>query len=55
MNFIAEIKEVRAKKLQSLDMEIGIRLVTDDINVLDLGKIPSDRAVQVTIKEMSSK
>ena len=51
MKFLAEIKEVKSKKLVSSDVEISVRLVTDNIDVLDLGKIPSDRAVRVEIEE----
>jgi len=47
--FLAEIKKVEAKKLASLDMEIRLTLVTDETNVLDLGKVPSDQVVQVIV------
>jgi len=47
--FIAELTKVEAKKLVSNDMEIRVALRTDDIKVLDLGKIPADQTVMVTI------
>ncbi len=47
--FLAEIKRVEAKKLASLDMEIRLTVATDETTVLDLGKIPSDQVVQVTV------
>jgi hypothetical protein len=48
--FLAEIKKVEAKKLASLDMEIRLTVATDETKVLDLGKIPSDQAVKVTVE-----
>jgi hypothetical protein len=51
MNFLAEIKKVEAKKLVSNDIEIRVHLVTDDTRVLDLGKLPSDTLVKVSVEE----
>ena len=49
MKFIAEIKEVKMKKLASLDNSYRITLETDDKNILELGKIPADEVVEVDI------
>ena len=51
IEFEAEIREVKSKKLVSLDKEIILILNTDNIEVLDLGKIASDKIVRVIIEE----
>lgn len=50
ISFIAEIKEIKTKKLPSLDMEYSLRIVTNDQNLLELGKIPADKLIKVTIQ-----
>lgn len=52
IEFEVEIREVKCKKLISLDKEITIVLNTNDINVLDLGKIESEKTVKVVIEEI---
>jgi hypothetical protein len=49
MDFNAEIKEIKAKKLASLDMSYRIILETSDPAVLALGTIEGDKLVAVTI------
>lgn len=49
MKFIAEIKEVKMKKLVSLDNEYRITFATSDKNILELGKIPADEVVEVEV------
>lgn len=48
--FLAEIKKVQARKLISNDIEVSLTVATDDTSVLDLGKIPSDQIVKVTVE-----
>ena len=49
MDFIAEIKEVKQRKTSSLDNEYSIKMVTDDSSILELGKLPSDSLIKVTV------
>jgi hypothetical protein len=49
MKFLMEIKSVGMKKLVSNDNEYRITFVTDDKNLLELGKIPADEIVEVEI------
>jgi len=51
MKFLMEIKEIKQKKLVSLDNEYSIRLVTDDRSLMELSNIPSDQIVEVEIKQ----
>lgn len=51
ISFIAEIKEVKQQKLVSLDNQYSIRLITDNSQILDLGKLPPDTLVKVSIEE----
>lgn len=49
MEFIAEIKSTKQLKRASLDNEYQLLLVTDNPLILDLGKLPSDKTVKVTV------
>jgi hypothetical protein len=49
--FIAELKRVASKKTVSNDIEASILLVTNDTEVMDLGKIKPEQLVKVTIEE----
>jgi hypothetical protein len=49
VEFIAEIKRTTQKKMASLDNVFEIVLITDNPNILDLGKLPSDQTVKVII------
>jgi hypothetical protein len=49
MKFTAEIKEVKMRKLVSLDNEYRITLSTNDQAILELGKIPADEIVEVEV------
>lgn len=51
IKFKAEIKKVQAKKTVSLDKEVELVLITDDITVLELGKVPTDKLVIVEVQE----
>lgn len=56
MKFLAEIIEIKQKKTASLDKEYSLRLVTDDIMLMQLSEIPADSLVVVEIKtEQESK
>lgn len=48
-----EIKEVKAKKLASLDMEYRLVLITNDPAALALGTIEGNQLVDVTIEPES--
>jgi len=50
MEFIADIVEVKMKKLMSLDKEVRIIMNTGDLQTLELGKIPSDVNVKVKVE-----
>ena len=51
MEFFAELREVKSKKLITGDIEYKITLTTDNAQVLDLGKIPADTLFKVNINE----
>lgn len=51
MRFKAELKQVKQTKLVSLDNQYEIRLITDDSDILDLGKLPPDTIFLVEIKK----
>ena len=50
-SFIAQLKQVQAKTTASGDKEYSVRLITDDPSALELGLVPSDKTVRVTIVE----
>lgn len=50
MEFIAEIKRTSQRKAASLDNIYQIVLETDNPELLELGKLPSDRTVKVIIQ-----
>jgi hypothetical protein len=50
MNFNAEIKRTSQRKMASLDNVYQIVLETDNSQILDLGKLPADTLVKVTIE-----
>lgn len=50
IEFNAEIREVKSKKLVSLDNEISVRLSTNELPALDLAKIPPDKTIKVKIE-----
>lgn len=50
ISFTAEIKRTSQFKKASLDNEYQILLITDNPNILELGKLPPDITVEVTIK-----
>lgn len=55
LSFIAEIKEVKQQKLVSLDNQYSIKLITDNSQILDLGKLPPDTLVKVNIETYDDK
>ena len=50
MEFIAEITQTKQRKLVSLDNQYELKLVTDDPNIMDLGKLPPDVLVKVKVE-----
>ena len=49
--FTAEIKEIKTKKLQSLDLEYSIKLTTNNPAILSLGAYPADKLIKVIIQQ----
>ena len=50
MIFLAEIKETKQHKTASLDNEYTLKLVTNDSQILDLGKFPADTIFKVAVE-----
>ncbi len=50
VNFKAEIREVKSKKLVCLDKEFHLHLTTPESLILQLGALPSDLNVDVRVK-----
>lgn len=50
ITFTAEIKRTSQLKKASLDNEYQLLLITDNPNILELGKLDPDITVEVTIK-----
>lgn len=50
IKFIAEIREVKSKKLVSNDKEITVVLNTSDLGALQLAMIDSDTTIKVTVE-----
>lgn len=50
MEFIAEIKRTSQRKASSLDNVYEIVLATDNPNILDLGKLPSDHTFKIKVE-----
>ncbi len=50
LQFIAEIKRTSQRKSTSLDNTYQLVLETDDASILDLGKLPPDVTVKVTVE-----
>ena len=53
--FLAEIKNVTASKTVSNDKDVTVKFSTADSSVVDLGKLPPDTVVLVTVKVVSDK
>lgn len=51
--FVAEIKKTSQRKTASLDNVYQIVLETDNAEILDLGKLPADTLVKVTVEVAS--
>lgn len=49
LNFVAEVKEVKARKTASLDIEYRVVIVTDSPDVLSLGTLSGDQLISVGI------
>lgn len=49
--FLAEIKQVNSCKSPSLDIIYKLVLESDDPTVIDLGKLPADTLVRVTLEK----
>lgn len=52
LEFTAEIKQVTAKKLASLDVSYNLLLNTDDSQVLALGALDGNTLIKVTVEVM---
>lgn len=50
MQFIAEVKKVSQRKTASLDQVYQVVLETDNSQILDLGKLPADVIVKITVE-----
>jgi len=50
ITFLAEIKRTSQTKKASLDNEFQVVLVTDNPMILDLGKLPPETLVKVTVE-----
>lgn len=50
LQFQAEVREVKAKKLISLDKEIIVILNTNDLVALELAKLDTDKIIKVSIE-----
>jgi len=53
MEFEAEIKEVKQLKTVSLDNVYSVRLITDNPDIMDLGKLSPESTVVVVIKPIN--
>lgn len=49
LTYTCEIKKVQSKKTQSLDLEYEAILRTSDPGLLELGLIPADTLVKITV------
>lgn len=49
ISFLAEIVETKQRKSVSNDNVYSLLLRTDDVRTIDLGKLPPDTIVKVTI------
>lgn len=54
MEFLAEVKRTSQRKTASLDNVYQIVLETNNPQLLDLGKLPADQMVKVTIENEPS-
>ena len=50
VKFDAEVKEVKSKKLASLDISYRVILETSDPTVLNLGALAADQLLDVTVE-----
>lgn len=50
LTFNAEVKQVTAKKLASLDVSYNLLLNTDDSSVLALGALDGDTMLRISIE-----
>ncbi len=51
MTFLAVRKSVTSRSTPSLDTEVKLVLVTDDVSVLDLGKDDSQTLYKISIEK----
>ena len=49
LNFVAEVKQVKSRKMASLDVVYSVTLETNNPDVLSLGTINGDQTVSVEI------
>lgn len=55
VEFIAVIKEVKAKALVSLDKSYRLTVETEDSGILEVGRWPADETVSVHIERNQGK
>lgn len=51
LRFLAEVKEVKARKTASLDVEYTLKVVSDDPLILSLGNLKPDALLEITCVE----
>lgn len=50
IEFIAEVREVKSKKLITNDLEYKVVFNSDNPIILELARIPADQLVKVTVE-----
>lgn len=50
IEFLAEVREVKSKKLVTNDIEYTVKLNTNEQSILELAKLPADQLVKVKIE-----
>jgi len=53
MTFDAELKETKQAKLVSMDNAYSLKFVTDDPEILELGKLSPDTLFRVTVEPVA--
>lgn len=50
IEFLAEVREVKSKKLVTNDIEYTVKFNTNEQSVLELAKLPADQLIRVSVK-----
>ncbi|MEK9207805.1 MAG: hypothetical protein AAB922_04935 [Patescibacteria group bacterium] len=48
--FLAEVREVKSKKLITNDIEFTLKVNTNDPSILELAKFPADTMIKVSVE-----